>query len=165
MAEDTLIAFDNLKRVLEEYGNLVRNSYQDALIRSNSIASGELLNSVEFEVQQGERRFSVVLNLLDYWQYVEEGTKPHWPPSSAILKWIEAKPVLPRPDKNGKLPTPKQLAYLIGRKIAREGTKGTHALSRTLEAVNAEYMEKIVEALAQDVGDAMRLIAFRPARG
>lgn len=163
MAEDTLIKFDNLRRVLSEYGQAVRNGYQDALIRSNSIASGELLNSLEFKVQQGERNFSVVLTLMDYWKYVEEGTSPHWPPSSAILKWLEVKPVIPRPDKNGKLPTPKQLAFLISRKIAREGTKGRHDLANTLEALNAEYMEKITAALAEDVRDAMTLIAYRPA--
>lgn len=161
MAEETL-KFDNLTRVLEEYGNEVRNSYQDALILSNSIAAGELLNSVEFNVRSRGRSFAVVLTLMDYWQYVEEGTKPHWPPPSAILKWIQAKPVIPRPDRNGRLPSPQSLAYLIGRKIAREGTKGTHDLSKTLEALNNEYREKIAEAFAKDVGDEMRLILYRP---
>lgn len=164
MEKDTLISFDNLRQVLEEYGQAVRNGYQDALIRSNRIAGGELLNSVEFVVNQGERSFSVVLTLMDYWKYVEEGTRPHWPPSSAILKWIEAKPVLPRPDKNGKLPTPKQLAYLISRKIAKDGTKGSHDLQKTLDSLNAEYVQRISEAFAKDVGNTMRLIAFRPSR-
>lgn len=162
MAEDTL-KFDNLLRVLEEYGNAVRNGYQDALIRSNSIAGGELLNSVEFNVNSKGRSFAVVLTLMDYWRYVEEGTRSHWPPPSAILKWIQAKPVIPRPDANGRLPSPKQLAYLIGRKIAREGTKGTHDLSNTLDALNAEYRGKIAEAFAKDVGDAMYMILYRPA--
>lgn len=41
----------------------------------------------------------------------------------AIEQWIEAKGIVPRPDQNGKSISTKSLAYLIGRKIAREGNE------------------------------------------
>lgn len=153
MAE--LITFDNLLQVLEEYGAAIRNEYQDNLINSDRIASGGLLNSVEFEVVQQGNYFKVNLNLAPYWKYLEEGTRPHFPPVSAILKWIEKKPVLPRPLDNGDLPTPKQLAFLIGRKISEEGTEGTHDLQKAATSINEQYREKIIEAFTKDVQNTM----------
>ena len=150
-----LITFENLQKVLQEYGEAIRNEYQDNLINSDRIASGGLLNSVEFEVVQQGNSFKVNLNLADYWIYLEEGTKPHFPPVSAILKWIEMKPVLPRPLDNGKLPTPKQLAFLIGRKISEEGTEGTHDLQKAATSINEQYREKIIEAFTKDVQNTM----------
>lgn len=155
MEKDTLISFDNLLAVLKEYGEAIRNEYQDNLIRSGRVASGELLNSVEFEVIQEDRRFQVNLRLAEYWKYLEEGTKPHFPPVSAILKWVEVKPVLPRPDKNGRLPSPKQLAFLIARKISLEGTEGTQDLQKASKTVSEEWREKIIEAFTKDVQNTM----------
>lgn len=155
MAKDTLVRFDNLLKALEDYAIAVRNEYQDNLIRSDRIASGELLNNIEFEVLQNGAAFKVNLLLAPYWKYLEEGTKPHFPPVSALLKWIEVKPVLPRPDKNGKLPTPKQLAFLIGRKISQEGTAGTQDLQHATQRINEEHRQKIIDAFRQDVQNKM----------
>jgi hypothetical protein len=155
MEENTLVRFDNLLKALEEYAIAIRNEYQDNLIRSDRIASGDLLNNVEFEVLQNGAAFKVNLLLAPYWKYLEEGTKPHFPPVDALLKWIEVKPVLPRPDKNGKLPTPKQLAFLIGRKISEEGTQGTQDLQRTTRSINEQHRQKIIDAFRMDVQNTM----------
>ena len=145
-----LISFENLQQTLEEYGQEVRNLYQDKLILHDRIASGDLLNSVEFEVAGGDQKWEVTLTLAKYWKYVEYDTRPHWPPINKILEWVRIKPVLPRPDANGKLPTPEGLAFLISRKISEQGTKGTHDLEDTLEEINERYRDKIVLALAKD---------------
>lgn len=155
MAKDTLISFDNLMAVLQQYGESIRNEYQDNLIRSGRIASGNLLNSVEFEVIQDKRRFKVNLLLAEYWKYIEDGTRPHFPPVSVLLEWIKVKPVIPRPDANGRIPTPKQLAYLIGRKIANEGTEGSQDLQKASKTINDEWREKIAEAFTKDVQNSM----------
>ena len=74
-----------------------------------------------------------------------------FPPVSAIERWIEVKPVLPRPMSNGKLPTNKQLAYLIGRKIAIEGISPKPLLQRSVDDVWNNMREFISEALAKDL--------------
>ena len=121
---EEIIRWDNLKRVLEELGNELRNKYQDNLIRDDKIASGELLNSVEYNVQSDDRSITLELQLADYWKWVEEGREPGayppWnDPNEGILNWIKVKPVLPD-NRTGKLPTEKQLSFLIARKIAEE---------------------------------------------
>lgn len=156
MAQDTLISFDNLEAVLNEYGKEVRNQYQLNLIHSDRIASGELLNSCEFDVKLSNRTYQVRLELADYWKYVEYGRKPgKFPPTSKILDWILIKPVLPRPDDKIQ-PTPKQLAFLIGRKIANEGYEGSKDLEKANDSLIKRYEPKIVAALAKDLGTYMQ---------
>jgi len=155
---DQLINTDHLAAVLQEYAVAVRNKYQDRLILHDRIATGDLLNSVEAHVDYDGGTYEVKLDLADYWRYIEMDTEPHWPPPSAILKWIQAKPVLPRPLKNGKLPTPQQLAFLIGRHIAVFGTKGKPDLTDTVEEMNRAFQERIAAALAADTANYIRKV-------
>lgn len=137
--------------ILRELGENVREGYVNKLIRNGRpTTENTLASTVTSTVEVNGTTYSVVLNLQEYWKYVEEGTRPHWPPPSAILHWIEVKPVIPRPDEKGRIPTPKQLAYLIGRKIAREGTKGTHDLRETTDTLLGYYEDRIKEALETD---------------
>lgn len=159
MAQESL-AFTNLLRVLAEYGEAIRNEYQDNLIRSNRIASGDLLNNVEFEVVQDGMRFLVNLHVRKYWEYLENGTRPHLPPVSALLSWIETKPVLPRPDDNGRLPTPLQLAFAIRNKIGKEGTKGSEDLHKASVSISEQYREKIEEAFRMDMEEGMHAMVI-----
>lgn len=167
MATDTL-RFDNLLKVLEEYGKEAETLYKAKITEGRppygtKNASGELLNSVRWGMRVNGRTYEVTLSLAEYWKYVEGGaqgreTSPfgavyaaHWPPVSAIREWIDIKPVIPRPGRNGRIPTKDQLAFLISRNIARHGIEPFPALSRTVEELNAKYSERIAEAVSRDV--------------
>ena len=148
--------FENLIKVLNEYGNDVAELYKRNLLEDNAKASGDLINSVKYIYEQRGNSYAVSLSLNDYWKYVEYGRKPgKCPPPSAIRKWIEIKPVLPRPMKNGKLPTLNQLTYLISRKIGEEGIRPRNILEKTLEDINREYEDKISEALTLDLSNSL----------
>lgn len=153
-----LINLNNVMATLEQYAQEVRNQYQDNLILNDRIASGDLLNSVEYQVVQNGMTYEVQLRLQDYWKYVEYGTKPHFPPVDKILEWIMVKPVLPRPNDKGDLPTPKQLAFLIARKISQRGTRGSEDLEEALLDINYKYREKLVIALHQDMDVLMKVV-------
>ena len=160
MAQETL-TFPHLWDVLDEYGKRVQNLYQDNLIRADKIATGGLLNSVEFSVVQYGRRFDVVLTLADYWKWVEEGRKPGKKPSPyAILAWVLAKPVLPKPNDNGRIPTPHSLAWAIAKSIGKNGIDPTPALKQASDATFAEMERDIAAAFAEDVGENA-LLAFQ----
>lgn len=97
---------------------------------------------------------------LEYGQYVEFGTKPHWAPIEEIARWVEAK-LQPHvisvgvKFENGRaLPTragtkklsgdPRQkaimkLAYAIQAKIAKHGTKGQGMIAGALKEVGMNY--------------------------
>lgn len=143
--------FDRLTEALWEYGEAVRDLYQKRLLSDGKKASGNLINNIQTLVAYKGTEFVVYLELEDYWRWVEDGRKPgKFPPEEAILSWIKAKPVLPTPDSNGKLPTEKQLSFLIRRKIAREGTPAGHQLKETIESINSKYIPILQEALQQD---------------
>lgn len=168
---DNLINFDNLSRVLTDYAIEVRNKYKDSLVQNDRMASGKLLNSVEYHTWFGDNEYVIYLQLEDYWKYIENDTKPHFPPVDKILEWIRVKPVLPQPyyrrwtwttkdgkhHENGKmvLPTPEEQAWMIARKIDREGTTGSHDLEETLDDVNNRFEERIIQALDEDIASAV----------
>ena len=145
-----LMDLTELHQVLQDFAKDIRDRYKDVLAKNDHIASNKLMDSIKTEVVVGKYSFEITMTLEHYWKYVEYDTKPHFPPPDALVKWIEVKPVIPRPGKNGRIPTPKQLAYLIGRHINTFGTKGTHDLQQTKDDLFAWYQEKISAALGRD---------------
>lgn len=119
-------------------------SYMSHIADTNHSATGNLGLNQRKIIKWDGRYFSISLQLEDYWKYLEYGTKPHFPPISAIREWIRIKPVLPRP-YNGKLPTENQLAYMIANKISKVGTPATHLLANTINDFQLE--SKIYNAL------------------
>ncbi len=153
-----LMDLTELQQVLQDFANDIRERYKDVLANNDHIASKKLLNSIKTEVVVGEQAYEVTMTLEDYWKYVEYDTRPHFPPPDALLKWIEVKPVIPRPGKNGRIPTSKQLAFLIGRHINTWGTKGTHDLQQTKDDIFTWYKDKIAAALGRDIANYIRKI-------
>lgn len=141
------------------------NEFTDTLksvISSNgSNASGTLSKSITGIVKMNDKYLTVSISLEDYWKYIEYGTNPHFPPVDKIREWIRVKPVLPRPLASGKLPTENQLAFLIGRKISRFGTKPKPFLNNTKEEfdlVGKVYnatLELITKQLEQEINEEL----------
>lgn len=116
-------------------------------------SSGDLSKSIKSIVKQKGKWIEISISLEDYWKYVEYGTRPHFPPIEAIKKWIKVKPILPRPLKNGKLPTENQLAFLIARKISKVGTKPQPFLEPTIkqfDLINKVY-EIVTKAIEEQI--------------
>ena len=152
---DKLIDLPHVQAVMEEMAIAIRNEYQDNLIRNDRIASGNLLNNIEYEVTRGDFTYTIYVKMKDYWYYVENGRKAgKWPPIDNILNWIKIKPVLPRPNAEGKLPTPQQLAFLIARKIGEEGTEGTQDLRKATDTIWDTFEDRLYEAIDEDVDTA-----------
>lgn len=152
---DKLIDLPHVQAVMEEMAIAIRNEYQDNLIRNDRIASGDLLNNIEYEVTRGDFTYTIYVKMKDYWYYVENGRKAgKWPPIDNILRWITVKPVLPRPNAEGKLPTPQQLAFLIARKIGEEGTQGTQDLRKATDTIWDTFEDRLYEAIDEDVDAA-----------
>lgn len=131
----------------EEVAQQLLNDYKSGL--QSHRASGNLLNSLVMNVIQDGSKFEIRLEGPEYGIYLENGTKPHFPPMDKILEWIRIKPILPRMNSNGSLPTDKQLAYLISRKISQVGTEGIHLFDKIVDQNN--YTERLALAIAQEL--------------
>lgn len=127
---------------LKMLGELLVSQYRDVLAREGINATDQLSNTAGVEVSKGTTFWELSLLLEDYWKYVEYGRRAgKRPPIDAIEKWIEAKPVIPTPDANGRVPSTHSLAYLIARKIGIEGTTPRHALREAQQGQWAAAVE------------------------
>lgn len=158
METSTLSEFPKVYEVLERYAEEFIEQYRLNLVESGRPASGRLADSLTYKVDMGANVYAVDISLLDYWKYIESGTRPHWPPVSAIREWIKVKPVIPRPMANGKLPTESQLAFLIGRKISRVGTEGINDFERANQEIFSRMEMSIAEAVTEDLQRQVSII-------
>ncbi len=146
--------FTHLEKVLREYAERVKATYQDYLDSEGVNASGSLRDSISVGVDVDGHRYDVFLNLNKYWKWIEGGRPPTQNNGDgelrrAILDWIRVKPVLPTPF-NGKLPTEEQLAYLISRKIHQEGYEGKGLLKQSQDD-NEEFLNVVQYAMLEDI--------------
>lgn len=159
------MSFPRTAEVLGHLADDVRAGYIDQLKKHKhptKFGTDRLHETITTEVTVDGKTFQASLNMNHYWEYLEYGTGPgrgrdkYWPNKDAIAKWIEVKPVIPRPDGDKRIPTPKQLTFLISRKIHDEGTMGTHGFQTSREEVLPQYFEKIEQALSEDIGDFVK---------
>ena len=156
MAENAL-TFERLAAELESYGKALADLYVANLIDSDRVASRKLIDSVTARVEGGDGgTYDVVLYLENYWKYIEDGTRPHRPPYSKILEWVRVKPVIPRPDENGRIPKPESIAWAITKKIERDGTDGSHDLERSIDDLFPVFYPRILQALTEDIEGGLR---------
>ena len=148
-----------VRKVLTEYRIRFEELVRTKIQKKDKIASGNLLASISTKIEVDGSVYTVILNSLDYLKYLETGTKPHWPPTKPILKWIKDKRLPTREYTGDKsLPTEKQLTYLVRRKIAKEGTEPNYIIAETIEELNEIYLKRLQEALEIDIYNAMPLI-------
>lgn len=144
-----------IKGIVNQIVTLYRKELQDKGIN----ASSALSNSASAIVDLNGTTLTVSLQLEDYWKYVEYGRGPgKMPPVDKIADWIKIKPVIPNPI-NGKVPDTKQLAFLIARKIGREGIEARKPLTNIVHStefdaviseVKSEITRQMIEQLKQD---------------
>lgn len=148
------IKWTRLTEVLNEFADAFIQNARNNLEANQSNASYNLYNSFEKVIEVGEDYFKVSISLADYWQYLENGRGPgKFPPVDKIKEWIEVKPVNPTPLSNGKTPSVEQLSFLIGRKIANEGTEGKPFFEPAKEQTIREFEDKINQAIEEDVSN------------
>lgn len=161
MAEETLKLTRTIE-VLNEYAQAWANAYKAELIAEGKRATGDLIRSVSGEVVIENDVYSAVLNVADYYKYVEWGRKKggKMPPISAILKWVQVKPVIARPNTlTGLVPTQEQLAYAIAKSIQQNGIEPTYALRGTNNATFNAFEQRLKDALTEDLeGTAYTLV-------
>ena len=156
------MVFRRVEKVLNDFAELMLDGYRERLETDGINASGSLSNTLSVNVEHNGVLYEVSFNINKYWRWLEEGRQPTKNDGNGelrrnILQWIRQKPVLPKPF-NGKLPTEEQLAYLISRKIHREGYEGKEPLKKTFEEVEDMLKEDLENAFADDIAEDIEKI-------
>ena len=128
---------------------------------TNAVASGTLEKSLAYRLKIKGKEINVSIyakgKASKYFLARENGRRAGAtpPPVSAILDWMRIKPIKLRDKESGKFQKPtealkKQVAFLIARKIGRDGIKGWKAFDYAFENIWDEYESKVVEAYGKD---------------
>ena len=139
--------WNNLKKCLEEY-----SMYLLQAARNNMPTYYELKDKIKFVMNVNGNFYEIIFNAPAYWKYANDGRRPgKMPPVNVIVDWVKRRNITPYALKNGKLPTTDQLAFMIARKIGRDGTTGIHFLEKSIDEQKVYWDDKISEAISNDI--------------
>lgn len=164
MEKDPL-TFNNLQQVLDDFTKDVAETYRGLLLRDGKKATGDLISSIKpMTPSLVDGTFECSLSLAPHGKYVEGGRKPgRFPPIDNILEWVKAKPQLARPNRlDNNVPSnftlggrkelsPKQLAFLVARKIAVKGIPPGNQLQEAIDITYARWKDRIDAAITADI--------------
>ena len=135
-----------------EVCNQIADIYRKKMDAADYNKQGELYN-FKWTTEWKDNLFEVNFELPLYFPFAEYGRRPgKFPPPDAILKWVQFKRLVPRPGRDGKVPSTNQLVYLISRKIATKGTEGKHLFEKTLDDPSLDNLaNKLVELITAEL--------------
>lgn len=136
---------------ISEVCNQIADIYRKKMDAADYNKQGELYN-FKWTTEWKDNLFEVYFELPLYFHFAENGRRPgKFPPPDVILKWVQFKRLVPRPGRDGKVPSTNQLVYLISRKIATKGTEGKHLFEKTLDDQNLDNLaDKLVELITAE---------------
>lgn len=147
------LKLNRTKTLLERYARLILSKYSEHI---STISSN--VPQVSFVIMQDSMEENYIEFKLDsYWAYIESGRGPgKMPPLSSIESWLVQKQILPRPIalKNGKqkIPSIKQLSYVIARNIGRKGIPARPFLQQSIDEVSSNLENDLIKSLEEDLG-------------
>lgn len=137
----------NVEKVLNDFLNELVATYKQILINNGKVASGNLVNSIRpNRIEQIGDEIDATISAAEYAKYVEDGRKPgKFPPPPAIQSWVKIK----FPQENSIKQN--QIAFLVGRKIARFGIPPGNYLDQAVQQVFPKYNLILNDAIEKDL--------------
>lgn len=151
MAETSLT---EMIKVLKTYGQEVVLEMQKILVDTVN-----LKKSLKVIIEEKENELILGIKMPEYGLYVDRGRKPGSkpPPISVIKDWVKTKGIGQFRDDKGRFITNNSQAFLIARKIGRDGIKARpffHVLLNDKSKVNII----LTKALAKDLKNNLVII-------
>lgn len=166
-----------LAMVFEKWGKLfVQKTQANLAARVKDAETGNLYQSIAFDVDIEGDSYTFKIIMADYWEYVDQGRKPgKKPPIKPIVEWIQNKPTLKAKlgltNKKLKSQGTARLGDITARKpilaaafgisvnIGKKGTKATKFFSDVVNDVSIELLERdLIRALGKEVEIGVRKI-------
>ena len=151
---------DGILRIVQNWGNELIAQMQNRLRANKTNASSSLSQSIEPQIKGTQSGYRLTVLMQDYWFYVENGRKPTKGGGNGelyknIYEWIRYKrpmqqKIAQSPDR---IAATKSLAYVITRKIHREGTKAQPFVTPSLKQVTTQTLaQRIGTYIADTLG-------------
>ena len=142
-----------VKIALDNFGERVTRLSKINLATMKKDSTGKLRKSIKYNLIVSKNSFSFDIQMEDYGEWVDIGRLAGtYAPPLKILKWIYEKPIRLR-NKDGEFvkQTPQKmgsLAYVINRKIFKEGIKPTYFLTEPFEKEFKKLPAQLIDAYA-----------------
>jgi hypothetical protein len=163
---------ENLQRYLDSFGKQVLKDANGIL--SSQKGSTALSKSIRFEVEKDSQGFTTKFYMLDYGTFVDKGVsgnkikrgyintegfaastpysyKSKQPPANILAKWVAKKGLKGRDKKTGRYISNMSLAFLIARKIKRDGIQGISFFQKPLGIRYGELKTELLNVLKLDI--------------
>ena len=113
---------NSIRDILQRFGNKLQEDLRQSLDNKKKTTSGDLRQSINFNVKITGSIYTFALTMSDYWQWVDEGRAAgKRPPIEPIRKWVSEKAAFGGLDVKKK--DVNSVAFLIARKIGKFGIK------------------------------------------
>ena len=148
---------DKILRIVQNWGNEFIAQMQNRLRINKTNASSSLAQSIQPQIKPTKTGYNLSILMNDYWLYVENGRKPTAKGGDGqlyknIYEWIQNKQPMQRivAQSTDKIKATKSLAYVITRKIHREGTKAQPFIAPSLEKVTLQTLSDRISRYIAD---------------
>jgi hypothetical protein len=134
------------------YGNPVKGM-------SDKVASGKLLNSIQYSVDVQNGDPTLVLSYIDYFENVNLGRRAERRkvPVSALVEWIKIRGIQGR-NKKGQFIPRLSLAFAIQTNIYKFGIRPTNIYDKGIDGL-LNFVDNPPAALRDEWGDVFDMIA------
>lgn len=158
------------KDVFLKHKAAIIQALRQNLIELDKDQPGNLIQSINVDIEHKGSKLTFTLEMEDYWKYVDAGRKQgsKMPPQAAMLEFIKVrgikanvkkiqtglkskriKKALKQINRDRAL---KQLAFAIGKSIKKKGIKPTYFFSDVVnEDLYLRLKEDLTKALGQDI--------------
>ena len=163
---------ENLQRYLDSFGKQVVKDANGIL--NSQKGNTALSKSIRFEVEKDSQGFTTKFYMLDYGTFVDKGVsgnkikrgyintegfaastpysyKSKQPPANILAKWVAKKGLKGRDKKTGRYISNMSLAFLIARKIKRDGIQGISFFQKPLGIRYGELKTELLNVLKLDI--------------
>ena len=163
---------ENLKRYLNSLGKQVVNRSKANLSRAKG--NTKLSNSIKYKIVKVGGSIDIKFSMDSYGAFLDKGVsgtkkkqsfknqenqsevspfkyRTKQPPANILSKWIKKKGLKGRNKKTGRFISNMSLAFLIARKIKRDGLKGLSFFQKPLRLGMKNYASQVSQAVAKDI--------------
>jgi len=165
----------SIEGFLDSFGKQVVNRAKANLGKKKG-GSTKLATTIKFEVKPDADGFVVNFYMADYGTFLDKGVsgnktkqsykdykggtvsspysyKSKQPPPGILAKWISKKGIKGRDKKTGRFISNLSLAFLIGRKIKRDGIKSLSFFQKPLGLGMKEFGKDLLGVIAEEIKD------------
>ena len=166
--------FAETQKALNKFAKYVVSQSKANLTRQKKNASGNLRNSLGYDLKVSENSFSLEFIMAEYGMFIDEGvhgSKSSYLetrnsrfefsgrfktiPTKSIDKWVVRKGIKGTRDEKGRFIDRQSLKYVIAKSIYEKGIRASMFFTKPFEKAFENLPQEVIEAYALDIDDLL----------